>query len=34
LTERDQIELQSNLVEAASAAEHTERQLKLLQHSG
>lgn len=31
LTERDQIELQSNLVEAASAAEHTERQLKLLQ---
>jgi multidrug efflux pump subunit AcrA (membrane-fusion protein) len=31
LSERDQIELQSNLVEAALAAEHTERQIKLLQ---
>ena len=31
LTEREQLELQSGLVEAASSAEHTERQIKLLQ---
>jgi multidrug efflux pump subunit AcrA (membrane-fusion protein) len=30
LTEREQIELQSGLVEAASAIEHTERQIKLM----
>lgn len=31
LTEREQLELQSGLVEVASSVEHTERQIKLLQ---
>ena len=31
MTEREQIELQSSLVEVASSLEHTERQIKLLQ---